>query len=275
MSLNTELRNFIRSARQKGLKVGFVPTMGALHQGHLSLIEEAKKKSDLVICSIFINPKQFNVASDLNNYPRTMDEDLKMLASVECDVAFTPSTGEVYQKEVPFEFDFNGLDTPMEGANRPGHFKGVVQVVKRLFEIVEPDIACFGLKDFQQYSIIKQLVRYYGLPIEIIGCPIIREENGLAMSSRNVRLSDKEASDALALSKSLRMIKKNYLQLSLKESKIMAIETVKQYAELEYLEIAEPTSLKTANNWADANHLRAFIAAKVGPVRLIDNLEIF
>lgn len=274
VSYNAELAEIVRNERIKGKKVGFVPTMGALHQGHLSLIETCKKHADFIICSIFVNPTQFNQASDLENYPRTLTKDLEQLENAECDVVFTPSADEVYRDETPLNFDFNGIDLPMEGANRPGHFEGVVRVVKRLFEIVNPDLACFGEKDFQQLAVINHMVQYYKMPIEIIGCPIIRETNGLAMSSRNVRLSEQDTLDALTLSQALKSIQVNKANMSLEECLKLAQQGLSDQVLLEYLEIADASSLLSASDWSTSKNLRAFIAAQVGDVRLIDNLEL-
>lgn len=265
----------LANERVTGHKVGLVPTMGALHQGHISLIKRAKAASNFVVCSIFVNPTQFNDPKDLEKYPRTLEADLHKLAEAGCNLVYTPEIDEIYKNEADFEFDFAGLDQPMEGANRPGHFEGVVRVVKRLFEIVKPDVACFGLKDFQQFAIIKQLVRYFDLPIELIGCPIIREPNGLAMSSRNVLLSDDEVTRALSLSRSLNMVKTQFPHKTIEELKDLAIRALKNDVEVEYFEIAEPEFLTPIEDKSEAEHARAFVAARVGKVRLIDNVEIF
>jgi pantoate--beta-alanine ligase len=274
ISLNDELAEIVQNERIKGKTVGFVPTMGALHQGHLSLIEACKKNADFVICSIFVNPTQFNQTSDLDNYPRTLNSDLTQLAAVNCDLVYTPSIEEVYKNEAPINFDFAGLDLPMEGANRPGHFEGVVRVVKRLFEIVQPDISCFGIKDFQQLAIIKHMVEFYQMPIEIISCPIIRETSGLAMSSRNVRLSSEDVIAALTLSKALKSIQLNSSMQNVEACLVAARKILSENVELEYLEIADSNTLLAATEWSSSNNLRAFVAARVGDVRLIDNMEL-
>ncbi len=248
--------------------------MGALHEGHVSLIREAQRHCEVVICSIFVNPTQFNDVKDLDKYPRTLDHDLVKLEQCGCNIAFTPTVTSVYKDEQAFEFDFNGLDETMEGANRPGHFMGVVRVVKRLFEIVTPDLACFGLKDFQQFAIIKELVRQFKFPIEIIGCPIIREESGLAMSSRNVRLSDEEKERALVLYRVLNHVRSHWNTMTVDEAKQYAMDELSKFSRPEYFEIAESTFLKPVKNWDAATNLRAFVAAHVGDVRLIDNMAL-
>jgi len=272
---NIEIQSIIAHKRAKGLTIGLIPTMGALHNGHLSLVEEARKRVDYTIASIFINPTQFDNNSDLQQYPRSLDSDIQKLDAVNCDIVYAPSEEEIYRDAEPFDFDFNGLNEFMEGEHRLSHFEGVVQVVKRLFEIIKPDVACFGLKDYQQYAIIKQMVNYFKLPVEIIGCPTIREKNGLAMSSRNQLLSPEDISSALLLSKTLKLIQSNYPKLSPTEINELAIGPLKERTSLEYLVIADSEKLRPIKEWAEAKHARAFIAAKVGEVRLIDNLEIF
>ena len=272
---NDEIRRLVSNAKGKGQTVGLVPTMGALHQGHLSLIQEANKKADFTVASIFVNPTQFDDNSDLENYPRSLDADIQMLEEVNCNAVYAPCSEEVYKDSKPFEFDFNGLTKPMEGEYRAGHFQGVVQVVKRLFEIINPDLACFGLKDFQQYAIIKEMVNQLNIPIAVIGCETIREENGLAMSSRNQLLVQEDLQSALLISKALRLIQQNYRKHSPAELKALAVEPLQKEINLEYLEIADSDRLQPIESWSEAKHARAFIAAKVGEVRLIDNMEIF
>jgi len=272
---NNEVQSIISNNRAKSLTIGLIPTMGALHDGHLSLVKEARKRVDFTIASIFINPTQFDNNSDLQQYPKSLDSDIRKLEAVNCDLVYSPTEEEIYGESEPFDFDFRGLNEFMEGEHRLRHFEGVVQVVKRLFEIIKPDVACFGLKDFQQYAIIKQMVNYFNLPIEIIGCPTIREKNGLAMSSRNRLLSPDDISSALMLSKTLKLIQSNYPKLSPKEIKELAIGPLQKETNLEYLVIADSEKLRPIKDWSEAKHARAFVAAKVGEVRLIDNLEIF
>ena len=275
ISSKNELEQVISKNRDNGSSIGFIPTMGALHEGHISLIKASKKEMNLTICSIFVNPKQFNKIKDLAHYPRTLDLDISKLEEASCDFVFVPNETEIYQDEVPFEFDFAGLDHFMEGNYRSGHFNGVVRVVKRLFEIVQPDRAYFGLKDYQQFAIIQQLVRFFELPIEIVGCPTVREKNGLALSSRNSQIATKDIPAALELSKALNLIKSGYHEYNIDTIKTQASKQLEQYTKLEYLIIADSISLNPIKNWSDAQHARAFVAAEVSGVRLIDNVEIF
>ena len=272
------LRNHLSGIKQSGNSIGFVPTMGALHKGHLALIQEAKNDNNKVVCSIFVNPKQFNNPDDLKNYPRDMTHDVKLLEHENCDILFYPSEQEVYPDKSKNEtFDFGELDQIMEGKYRPGHFQGVATVVKRLFEIVEPHNAYFGLKDYQQLLIIHKMTRDLGLPVEIIPCPIVREENGLAMSSRNERLTHVERKQAAMIYETLKMVKirsgyatisevKNYVEQQFQKNK---------YVTLEYFEIVDMYTLKPLRTWASSNNVIACIAAWVGKVRLIDNMIIF
>ncbi|MCD4665673.1 MAG: pantoate--beta-alanine ligase, partial [Bacteroidales bacterium] len=187
-----DIRKYLGAQKSNGLKIGFVPTMGALHEGHISLLKEAKADCDVVVCSIFVNPIQFNNNNDLEKYPREIESDIEKLNSVDCDVLFHPTVEEMYPVPDETIFDFGELDKVMEGQHRPGHFNGVAVVVKKLFEIVEPDKAYFGLKDYQQIVIIHKLTKDYNLPVEIIPCPTTREDSGLAMSSRNELLSESD-----------------------------------------------------------------------------------
>ena len=197
-----EIKAHITSLKEQNKSIGFVPTMGALHQGHLSLIKKAKKKNDITVVSIFVNPTQFDKKEDLDKYPKTIENDTKLLESVSCDVLFFPSVEEIYADNILSEkFDFDGLEHQMEGKFRDGHFDGVGTIVKTLFEIIEPDKAYFGEKDFQQLQIIKKMVTKHQLSVKIKGCPIFREQDGLAMSSRNMRLNEKERSIATLISK--------------------------------------------------------------------------
>ncbi|SNR39780.1 pantothenate synthetase [Lutibacter agarilyticus] len=262
---------------KKGTTVGFVPTMGALHQGHLSLIEQAKKENDLVVVSIFVNPTQFDNSEDLINYPKTIDTDLSLLKAVFCDVVFTPSANEVYANNVQSAaFNFDGLEHQMEGKFRNGHFDGVGTIVKRLFEIVTPTKAYFGEKDFQQLQIIRKMVEKNQLSVEIIGCPIYREKDGLAMSSRNERLTKKHRAIAPFVYKTLKQAKiefgtKNALEvINWVENKFKK----QPLLELEYFEIANEDDLQTIKNKNEKQKHRAFIAVFAGEIRLIDNISL-
>lgn len=265
--------------------------MGALHKGHISLIDKAKADCDVVVASIFVNPTQFNDLSDLKNYPRTFEADCQMLESAGCDVLFAPEVAEMYsQEELERKrqriedkewtkgktVDFGLLEKVMEGAHRPGHFNGVAQVVSKLFRIVEPDKAYFGQKDFQQLAIIKSMVKQLAMPIEIIACPIMRETNGLAMSSRNERLSPEQRKIASLVSKTLFEIKELKTSRTVDELKNIAIQHIgtEPQFELEYFEIADTTTLQPIHSFNPNQHPAAFIAVKLGPVRLIDNIVL-
>jgi pantoate--beta-alanine ligase len=255
---------------------GFVPTMGALHKGHLSLIRQAKIESDIVICSIFVNPTQFNDLKDFEKYPSTHESDIDLLVKEGCDILYLPeSVDDVYLYEEPINIELGRIAEVMEGANRPGHFDGVMQVVKILFDIVTPNKAFFGLKDFQQYSVIKKMVTELGLNIEIVGCPIVREANGLAMSSRNTLLNEKEQLNALVISETLQ-----FLQEKSKEGPVVNLltkckEKLNSKSDLEYLVIADVNSLETVEILEKNKEYRAFVVSHIGNVRLIDNIEIF
>lgn len=271
---NVDLQAFVKDWKSQGKRIGFVPTMGALHDGHLSLVLEAQKKADIIVCSIFVNPTQFNEKSDLDKYPRTLEKDVALLETVGCHAVYAPDAEEVYQNEIAYTFDFAGLDQVMEGPNRPGHFEGVVQVVKRLFEIVQPNVACFGLKDFQQFAILRHMTHYFDFDIELIGCPIIRESSGLAMSSRNMRLSDSEKERSLVLSRALHFARDNWSFYTVDEIKNLVINWLAVHSEVEYFEISDANSLQPVSNWEEAKEIRGFIATWVGNIRLIDNMRI-
>lgn len=285
----TETKKLLNSLRNKQKTIGFVPTMGALHKGHISLIDKAKTDCDVVVASIFVNPTQFNDLSDLKNYPRTFETDCQMLESAGCDILFAPEVSEMYtleeleRKKQHIEdknwtegktVDFGLLEKVMEGAHRPGHFNGVAQVVSKLFRIVEPDKAYFGQKDFQQLAIIKSMVKQLALPIEVIACPIMREPNGLAMSSRNERLNPEQRKIASLISKILFKVKELQNSKSVDDLKKLASQDIKTEPqfELEYFEIADTTTLQPIVTFNATQHPAAFIAVKLGPVRLIDNV---
>lgn len=277
-STAAQLTGFIANLKKVNpdLVLGFVPTMGALHEGHMSLIREAKSKSDLVICSIFVNPTQFNDAKDLEKYPRTIEADLSLLEENKCDFVYTPQVEDIYPNGLsePYQITFDGLDQVMEGEFRPGHFKGVAQVVERFFRIVNPDKAFFGRKDFQQTAIIKHLVKVKIMPIEICIVETSRSADGLALSSRNTRLNKDQLKDALIIYKTLinarGLIKTEQTVAGLKEKLITFFNqgTLK----LEYLEIVDETSLQPIKNTNE--RCTCCIAAFCGPVRLIDNMSL-
>ncbi len=267
------LRAFLDQKKSVVKSVGFVPTMGALHEGHLALIKESRKENTITVCSIYVNPTQFNNPDDLAKYPRTIERDIDMLKLVGCDVLFHPSNDEIYPENSIIAFDFGSLEQIMEGKFRPGHFSGVAKVVSKLFNIVQPHIAYFGQKDFQQFKIVENLVQELKFNVQLRCVPIQREKDGLAMSSRNRRLSDEQRQNALVFYQSLQLAKK-LLEQGLSLSLIK--EEVKKYCEskpgvsLEYLELAEATNfVQTESVKTNAILL---IAGHVGEVRLIDNL---
>jgi pantoate--beta-alanine ligase len=261
--------------------VGFVPTMGALHEGHLSLAENAVKQCPVVVVSIFVNPTQFNDKNDLENYPRTPESDLELLRKVlrDTDLVFTPGVKEIYPEEDKREFHFGNLDNVMEGLHRPGHFKGVAQVVNRLFEIVKPDIAFFGLKDFQQLAVIKALVKQTGNHVKIIGNPIIRENDGLAMSSRNRLLDPEIRLNAPVVYKTLSSASEMIKNHDISEIKSFAADNINSIIgfEIEYFEIVDDIELIPVISKAEMKEGRQYfgcIAVRAGKIRLIDNIKI-
>jgi pantoate--beta-alanine ligase len=262
---------------KKGTTIGFVPTMGALHKGHLSLIEKAKEENDIVVVSIFVNPTQFDKHEDLVNYPKTIDTDLSMLKSVFCDYVFTPTAEEIYANNIQsVSFNFDGLEHQMEGKFRTGHFDGVGTIVKRLFEIVKPNKSYFGEKDFQQLQIIKKLVGKYNIPVNVLGCQIHRESNGLAMSSRNTRLTDLQKKEAPFIYKTLTAAK---ILFGTKSANEVSKWVTKQFEsnnilKLEYFNISEVDSLKEIKRKSKNKKYRAFIAVYAGEIRLIDNIAL-
>jgi pantoate--beta-alanine ligase len=269
-----ELRKAIDNQHKNNVVVGFVPTMGALHQGHLSLVEKAGIETGYVIVSIFVNPTQFNNKEDLARYPRDLTQDLAFLENSACNLVYAPGVEDVYPEEDTRKFDFGSLENVMEGKFRPGHFNGVAQVVSKFFEMVCPDRAYFGLKDFQQLAIIKKMVEILKFNIEIVPCPIIREEGGLAMSSRNRLLSGAERENACLISKTLfaavQMAKTN----TVSEVKHWVIKTIDQnpFLKTEYFEIVDYNELTTINNWDTEVNKIGCIAVHCGKVRLIDNV---
>lgn len=272
-----EIKSYLTAQNQQNKTIGFIPTMGALHKGHLSLIQEAKKKNDLVVVSIFINPTQFNNTSDFAKYPKTIENDTQLLNRVFCDVLFLPSAEEIYNNNIASEkFDFEGLENQMEGKFRQGHFDGVATVVKAFFEIINPDIAYFGQKDFQQLQIIKKMVKKHHLNTKIKGCPIFREADGLAMSSRNVRLSKEHRTAAPFIYKTLKEVRDKFnVKNATKATEWVENEFKKNtFLELEYFTIADEKTLESAESNESDKKYRAFIAVFAGEIRLIDNIQI-
>lgn len=272
-----DIQRFVKEKHNSGLKVGFVPTMGALHEGHISLINRAKKENDIVVCSVFVNPIQFNNPADLEKYPRTPEKDIEKLEQAGCDAVFMPTAEEMYPDKVEDHYDFGDIEHVMEGACRPGHFNGVAIVVRKLFEIVNPNKAYFGEKDFQQLAIIKKMVRDLNMNLEIVPCPIVREIDGLAMSSRNVRLNEAERAIAPKIFATLNdaISKKDALSPSeMKKYTLDKYAEIKEF-DVEYVEITDEINLKSLENWNECDHARIFVALQLGPVRLIDNVRIF
>ncbi|MFO8146638.1 MAG: pantoate--beta-alanine ligase [Bacteroidota bacterium] len=272
------LQREISRLKQNKNTIGFVPTMGALHQGHLSLVKQAAEVCDTVVVSIFINPTQFDNLKDLENYPRTLDSDIALLEDLHLDLLlFSPNAAELYGKAIyASHFDFGGIEHEMEGKYRIGHFNGVGTVVKRLFEIVVPDKAFFGEKDFQQLQIIRKLNEKENLGVDVIGCPIDREDTGLARSSRNDRLSATLRKEAAFIYQILLKVKEKFGIENADEIKLWVENEFENHAELnlEYFEIADSKTLKSENNNDQKSTFRAFIAAYAGDVRLIDNIAL-
>lgn len=277
--LNKEqITEVIDAFKAQRLTIGFVPTMGALHKGHLALVEKALANNDSVIVSVFVNPTQFNNTEDLEKYPRNLEHDIALLESISKDVlVFAPSVEVMYEGNTKSKyFDFDGLEYEMEGKFRPGHFNGVGTVVKRLFEIVKPDNAYFGEKDFQQLQIIKKLVSKYKIPVNVVGCKIHRESNGLAMSSRNTRLTVLQKKEAPFIYKTLKAAK---ILFGTKSAHEVSKWVTKQFEshnilKLEYFNISEVDSLKEIKRKSKNNKYRAFIAVYAGEIRLIDNIAL-
>lgn len=271
-----ELQLLITAEKNKGKTIGFVPTMGALHQGHLSLIESSKKENDFTVCSIFVNPTQFNNQSDLTHYPRTPDLDIKLLTDYGCDFLYMPDIDDVYPERDERTFDFGYIGLVLEGAHRPGHFNGVGQVVSILLEGIKPHRAYFGIKDLQQVMIVKHLVQQLEIPVEIISCPILREKDGLAMSSRNTRLTELERQIASNIPKMMEKARLIALKDGVSSAKLFIEKEVTQFSEmkLDYYEICDFNTLRPVNILSKNDQVISLIALYVGNIRLIDNLLI-
>lgn len=275
-SVNTiaELRAYLREVDAAG--VGFVPTMGALHAGHRSLVERARKECQTVVVSVFVNPTQFNDKTDLRNYPRTPEEDLALLTEAGADIVFMPSVEEIYPEPDTRQFDFGEIDKVMEGATRPGHFNGVAQVVSRLFDIVHPAKAYFGEKDFQQIAVIKAMNSQLGIDVEIVECPIIRDCDGLALSSRNTLLDEahrKAAPQIYATIKQAAERSKTMTPAELKEWVVAEIERG-GLMKVIYFQAVDALSLQEVAAWSESERIQGCIAVQAGAIRLIDNVKI-
>lgn len=273
----TETQIAIQKQISEGKTIGFVPTMGALHEGHITLIKRAVLENDFVVVSIFVNPIQFNNPEDLAKYPRTLDEDILKLEASGCRLVFVPSVDEMYPEPDLTEFDFGLLDKVMEGKFRPGHFNGVAIVVRKLLEIVTPHKAYFGEKDFQQLAIIKKMVSMLQLPVEIVPCPIVREADGLAMSSRNARLSSAERGEAPVIFKALSGAKENFSWFIPAGVKQLVTGEIQEshYFRVEYVDVVDTETLLPFEDWQDAEHAVVCVAAYIGSVRLIDNIVLY
>ena len=269
-----DLQQFVAEAKAHGKKVGFVPTMGALHEGHLCLVKECKKENDICVVSVFVNPTQFNNPEDLEKYPRTPENDCRLLESAGCDLVFIPEVSEMYPEPDMRQFEFGQIGEVMEGKMRPGHFNGVAQVVSKLFDMVTPDQAYFGEKDFQQVAIIREMVRILNSPVKIIQVPIVREASGLALSSRNMRLSEEQRREAVAISRALFASKDTMEELLLEETReavIAAINSVPSL-ETEYFEIVDGDTMQPLKEWSDSEYVVGCVTVYCGDVRLIDNI---
>lgn len=269
-----DLRNEINSAKEAGKNIGFVPTMGALHNGHIQLVKRCVAENEFSVVSIFVNPTQFNDKNDLIKYPRTLEADCKLLEETGCNLIFAPSVEEIYPEEDTRQFDFGQLDKVMEGQFRPGHFNGVAQVVSRLFDAVTPDNAYFGEKDFQQLAIIRQMVKMLNYPIQIHPCPIVREGSGLALSSRNARLSADQLAAAPVIYETLLQSKEWKKTMSVEAVKAKVIDTLNadSHFRVEYFDIVDGLTLQSLCDWSESDYIVGCIAVFCGEVRLIDNI---
>lgn len=269
-----DLRNEINSAKEAGKNIGFVPTMGALHNGHIQLVKRCVAENEFSVVSIFVNPTQFNDKNDLIKYPRTLEADCKLLEETGCNLIFAPSVEEIYPEEDTRQFDFAQLDKVMEGQFRLGHFNGVAQVVSRLFDAVTPDNAYFGEKDFQQLAIIRQMVKMLNYPIQIHPCPIVREGSGLALSSRNARLSADQLAAAPVIYETLLQSKEWKKTMSVEAVKAKVIDTLNadSHFRVEYFDIVDGLTLQSLCDWSESDYIVGCIAVFCGEVRLIDNI---
>lgn len=272
-----EMKALVAEARNEGMSVGLVPTMGALHEGHASLIRRSVAENEVTVVSVFVNPTQFNDKNDLNNYPRTLESDCAMIDSIGGTYVFAPSVDEVYPEPDTRSFSYPPIDTVMEGARRPGHFNGVCQIVSKLFMMVEPDRAYFGEKDFQQIAVVRAMMADQGFKFELVPCPIVREESGLALSSRNTLLTHEERETAVNISRTLfESVEFAHMHTvtethDMVEAQLNNIEGLK----VEYFEIVDAKTLQKVSDWNEAEHIQGCITVFCGakPIRLIDNIN--
>ncbi len=271
-----DLQKYLGALKKKGKEIGMVPTMGALHSGHISLIEKARRETDAVVCSIFVNPTQFNDPADLEKYPRPIESDIERLESAGCNILFLPSAEEIYPPglDTSVHFEFGDLDQALEGVFRPGHFKGMAEVVNRLLNIVQPDKLYMGQKDFQQFTIVRAMLEQKGAPIELVMCPVIREDNGVAMSSRNARLTPHDRTLAPLLYQTLRQADFMKERFTPEEIKKACSEKLNNTPGLkvEYFDLVDGRTLLPIESFADADFIVVTLAVWVGEVRLIDNV---
>ena len=270
-----ELKGYLVDSKRNGKRIGLVPTMGALHKGHLSLVERCVRENDICVVSVFVNPTQFNDKHDLETYPRTLESDCALLESAGCDFVFAPSVEEMYPEPDTRTFDFGTVMQVMEGAKRPGHFNGVAQVVSKLFYIVEPDNAYFGEKDFQQIAVIRAMVKQLQIPVQINACPIVREADGLALSSRNTRLTPALRHKAPLIARTLQESKALAATKSVREVIDYVVNTLNADPDLEveYYEIVDGDSLVSIQDWKDTSYAVGCVTVYCGEVRLIDNIK--
>jgi pantoate--beta-alanine ligase len=274
---SSELKLYIKNAKISGKSVGFVPTMGALHEGHLSLIQSSKKENEITVASIFVNPLQFNNSSDLAHYPRTLDQDIEKLKKVGCDLLFFPSEQEIYKETPRIKISFGKLEEVMEGKFRPGHFNGVAIVVSKLFHLVDPDNAYFGQKDLQQYLVIQQMVKDLSFPLTLHCCPIFRESDGLAMSSRNLRIPAAQREVAGKIYQALKIGKECLQTESIASTEEKVKNFLSQYPDLtlEYFEVVNSETLEPIKNVKEQKQVALCIAVYLEGIRLIDNIFLF
>jgi pantoate--beta-alanine ligase len=272
---SSDLKQHLETLRNQGKSIALVPTMGALHEGHASLVRKAAEENDATVVTIFVNPTQFSDPFDLEKYPRTLEQDLELLRSLKVQLVFAPSVKEMYPEEDRRTFNLGNLDKVLEGEYREGHFTGVAQIVTKLFQLVQPTRAYFGQKDFQQLVIVKRLVELMGAPIEVVGCPIVRDEDGLALSSRNSRLSPEERKLAPFIHQTLKLAREKKGTMSPEQVRAWVWKRFEQqgYMRLDYFEIVDDKTLIPINNWNEENSKVGCIAVHLGEIRLIDNLK--
>ncbi len=270
-----ELKAYLAAERQDNKQVGFVPTMGALHAGHLSLVKRCREENDVCVVSVFVNPTQFNDKHDLETYPRTLDKDCALLETAGCDYVFAPSVEEMYPEPDTRTFDFGTVSAVMEGARRPGHFNGVAQIVSKLFYAVEPNRAYFGEKDFQQIAVIRAMVKQLQIPVEIVACPIVREADGLALSSRNVRLTPEQRQKAPLIARTLKESVTFAAGKSVQEVIDYVVNRINAEPDMrvEYFEIVDGNTMEAIGQWTDTTYPVGCITVYCGEVRLIDNIK--